>query len=127
MKKNNCLILLLFIGLIYSCGEKKYEDYNENEFNEVQGVITKVKQSSSPFDSSRVRDIEYFYYLGEKEPFRGGEKNIDLYLNSGQPIVVLVHKKDSTINFYGYNGMINIEELQKGAKYIKNETNLLNE
>ena len=65
--------------------------------------------------------------VGEKEPFRGGEKNIDLYLNSGQPIVVLVHKKDSTINFYGYNGMINIEELQKGAKYIKNETNLLNE
>ena len=120
MKKQNYLILLLFIALIYSCGEKKYEDYNENDFNEVQGVISKVKPSSNPFDSSRVTDIEYFYYLRKKEPFRGGEKNIDLYLNPGQPIVILVHKKDSTINFYGYNGTINIDDLEKGIKYIKN-------
>ena len=127
MKKKNYLILLLLIGLIYSCGEKKYENYNENEFNEVQGVITKVKRSSNPFDSSRVSDIEYFYYLGEKEPFRGGEKNIDLYFNLGQPIVILVHKKDSTINFYGYNGTINTDDLERGLKYIKKETNLLNE
>jgi len=127
MKKYKYLILLLFTGLIYSCGEKKYEDYNENEFNEIQGVITKVKPSTNPFDSSRVCDVEYLYYLGEKEPFLGKEKNIDLYLNTGQPIIILVHKKDSTINFYGYNGTININELKKGAEYIKNKTNLLTE
>jgi len=116
-------IVLLFIGLIYSCGKKKFEDYNKNDFNEIQGIITNVKRTPSPFDNSRVRNIEYLYYLGKNKPFKGGEKNIDLFLDVGQPIVVLVHKNDSTINFYGYRGVLNLDELKKGYKYITKSTN----
>lgn len=102
--KNLFLILLFVLG----CSEKKktYYDYNENEFYEVQGVITKTVPTSDPFDSPRKRNIFYDYHLDFSPPLKGSENGIDLVLRVGDPIVVLVHKDDINITFYGRFGII---------------------
>lgn len=100
----NCL----FFIFLYSCGsvEKKYEDYKENEFYEVQGIITKIFNSSDLFDSPRVKTIFYDYHLELPVPIQGKEENIDLVLKAGDLIVVLVHEKDITVSFFGRYGII---------------------
>ena len=85
---------------------KKYEDYSEGDFYEVQGIITKVAPTSDPFDSPRKRNIFYDYHLEMNPPLKGCEKGIDLVLKPGDPIVVLVHRDDNKINFYGRFGVI---------------------
>lgn len=108
------LILGIIVFITFSCKEKRYEDYKAEDFYEVQGIITNIKPTSNPFDSSRMCDIRYIYFLDENPPMTGFEGSIDLYLKIGQPIVVLVHRKDKKTNFYGYNGVIDLSKLNIG-------------
>tara|TARA_R110002124_G_scaffold17532_3_gene73518 strand:- start:401033 stop:401410 length:378 start_codon:yes stop_codon:yes gene_type:complete len=109
LKSNNCSLYTVILFLIISCSntKKEYEDYNEDDFYEVQGIVTKIIPTSDVFDSPRNRDIYYDYYLWLSKPLKGEEKNIDLMINPGDGIIVLVHKDDSLINFYARRGIIN--------------------
>lgn len=101
------IIGCFFISLL-SCNTnvKKYEDYDENDFYEVQGIITKTVPSSNSFDSPRNKTIFYDYHLDMGVPLKGSEENIDLILKAGDPIMVLVHKENIEISFYGGFGII---------------------
>ncbi|RKF04382.1 hypothetical protein C8N26_1049 [Tenacibaculum lutimaris] len=105
--------LIIFI-VFFSCSkEKRYEDFNENDFYEVQGIITKVYQTSSVFDSSYNKLMDYSYALNDSVFLNGSEKEFYKAWVVGEPIVVLVHKKDSKINFYARNGVLdNVTEEQ---------------
>ncbi|MEC3906228.1 hypothetical protein VOI54_04315 [Tamlana sp. 2201CG12-4] len=100
--------ILAFLIVLLSCNssENKYEDYNEGDFYEVQGIITKTINSPKLFDSPRSRTVFYNYHLDLGEPLVGKEENIDLVLNTGDPIVVLVHKDNIKISFFGRHGII---------------------
>ena len=105
--------LIIFI-VFFSCSkEKRYEDFNENDFYEVQGIITKVYQTSSVFDSSYNKLMDYSYAVNDSVFLNGSEKEFYKAWVVGEPIVVLVHKKDSKINFYARNGVLdNVTEEQ---------------
>ncbi|WP_299107737.1 hypothetical protein [uncultured Tenacibaculum sp.] len=87
--------------------EKRYQDYNENDFYEVQGVVTKAYQTSSIFDSSYNRLMNYTYAINDSIFLEGKEKEFYKAWEFGQPIIVLVHRKDSTISFYARSGILN--------------------
>lgn len=120
MKK---IILLIFAISIFACKNKRYSDYKENDFIEDQGIITKVSRTSNPLDSRWNLDIEYAYNLGGEKISYGKEKGIDLMFKLGQPIVVLVHKDDYKINFYGRMGVVDNKLLEEGYIKLFNEEN----
>ena len=97
----------LIIGLLSCINKKSYEEYNEEDFYRVQGIITKSKRTADPTDYSRNKDIEYKYFLTDSVDYYGTEKGISLVgLYQGAPVVILVNNNDKTTSFYGYNGVL---------------------
>jgi hypothetical protein len=100
--------LVILILFCFSCGEeKRYEDYKENDFYETQGVVTKVYQTSSVFDSSLNKLMDYTYVINDSVFLEGKEKEFHKAWEFGQPVIVLIHKKDSNISFYARDGILN--------------------
>ncbi|WP_405251785.1 hypothetical protein [Dokdonia sp. Asnod3-C12] len=84
----------------------KYEDYNEDNFNEVQGLIMSAVPDGDPFNSSSIKNIRYQYNLDKSPPLIGFE-NINMFeAQRGYPLIVLVHKEDESISFYGRVGIL---------------------
>ena len=111
------VIICVLTFALFSCeSEKKYSDYNEEDFYEVQGIIDNVGQNNNPFDSPTIKNISFTYFIDRPIPKKGIEKNIDLfeiegrfYLNevqNGYPLIVLVHKANENISFYGQVGIL---------------------
>jgi len=120
------LILLILSFGITSCeSKKKYSDYDESDFYEVQGIIKSATPTSDPFDLPIVKDISFIYFLDRPNPKIGIEKNLEMFeAQNGLPLIVLVHKNDEDISFYGRVGIL--ENLNSGEKeflseYIKKE------
>ena len=125
MKKAS-LITLLFILLLSSCkSEKQYSDYNEDDFYEVQGIITGVFRTSDPFDNPTVKNVRFTYFLDHPTPKTGMEENLDMFeAQNGYPLIVLVHKDDENISFYGRVGIldnVNSEEEKVLRAHLKGE------
>lgn len=99
-------LIFLFLVLISCKNEKKYKDYKETDFYEVQGTVTNNYETSSPFDSPYNKLIDYCYILKDSTILFGKENEFYLDLNLGQPVVILVHKKDPKISFYGRTGLL---------------------
>ncbi|WP_299155903.1 hypothetical protein [uncultured Christiangramia sp.] len=100
------LIFLIITGTsILSCSNSKnnkgleYEDYDPEEFYE---VIGRVKENRLSYHIPKTNILFYEYFLGKEKPLEGYEKNIKARLKEGEKFIVLVHKKDSTISFFGY-------------------------
>lgn len=102
-------------GLISCESEKKYSDYIESDFYEVQGIIKYANPTSNPFDLPIVKDISFEYFLDRPNPKTGIEKNIEMFeAQNGYPLIVLVHKNDENISFYGRVGILeNLNEKEK--------------
>jgi len=106
---------LFFYGLlflIFSCNKsekKKYEDYNEDDFVEVQGIVIKTVKKMN-FQSYFEMDLYYIYNLGQDKPTKGYELKTPYMIGVGEPAVILVHKEDKNITFYGYRGTLMEEE-----------------
>ena len=109
-------ILSLFVLL--SCNsEKKYEDYNENDFYEVQGAVIKVYNTPSVFDSSSNKLMNYVYCVNDSLILKGSEKEFYQAWYFAQPIVVLVNKNNPEINFFARVGLLETIT-EKQAKMI---------
>ncbi|MFD0990880.1 hypothetical protein ACFQ1R_12295 [Mariniflexile jejuense] len=133
MKKEIIFILSTIVFL--NCeSEKKFSDYNELDFYEVQGIINYVGSNKNPFDSQRIKDVSFSYFLDRPVPIKGIEKNINLFeldarfpmyeSSNGYPLIVLVHKKDENISFYGQIGILeNLNDKEKEflSQHFKNE------
>ncbi|WP_405200443.1 hypothetical protein [Christiangramia sp. LLG6405-1] len=91
--------------LISGCSDKKkitnleYEEYNPKDFYEVTGRVIENRLS---YHTPKTNILFYEYFLEKENPFRGQEENLKVHLNKGEKFIVLVHKKDSTISFFGY-------------------------
>lgn len=142
MKKTLITLLIFNFGL-YACkSEKKYWDYDEADFYEVQGIIKNISLNNNPFDISRIKNVSYTYFLDRSIPISGVEKNIDLseinsgyYVNdieNGYPILIYVHKNDENISFCGPIGILDslntrekeflTNHFQNKMKALKKET-----
>ena len=115
---------------ISSCeSEKKYFDYNESDFYEVQGFIELASPTSDPYDSPTEKNIRFKYFLDRDNPKSGIEDDLDMFeAKTGYPLIVLVHKNDENISFYGRVGILenlNNKEKEFLSGHIKNQMELI--
>ena len=102
-------IILVFTG----CNEpekKSYEDYDEGDFIEVQGIITKTNARNT-LQNHIVTDIHFIYNLNLDKPSVGYELKSPYMLDEGEPVIILVHKEDKNVSFFGARGIIEEEVL----------------
>ncbi|MDF0708274.1 hypothetical protein [Flagellimonas okinawensis] len=109
MKK--IIFILCFVVSLIGCSEskKKFEDYNDDDFIEVQGIIFKTKRKIDYKNISKT-SIYFIYNLEKETPDVGFELNSPFMLNDGEPVIILVHKDDEKISFFGARG-INEEDV----------------
>jgi len=110
---------IFIVFLIISCQEqqiKRYEDYNEEDFIEVQGLIIKVEKEFA-YQNRKV-DVTYIYNLEHDKPTVGHEKNTPFIPMAGQPKVILVHKYKHNVTFLGGNTYVE-DENDLVKKYLK--------
>ncbi|ALJ05226.1 hypothetical protein APS56_08860 [Pseudalgibacter alginicilyticus] len=124
--KTNYLILIILIVGFYSCKpDKKYSDYNKNDFYEVQGIIKSANPTSYPFDHSIAKNVSFIYFLDRPNPKKGIEKNLEMFeAQKDYPLIVLVHKNDEDISFYGSVGILknlNIKEKEFLYKHFQTQ------
>ncbi|MBQ4915590.1 hypothetical protein J8L85_14135 [Maribacter sp. MMG018] len=117
-------LIISIILLYYGCKEqsiKSYEDYNEQDFVEVQGLIIKVEKEFA-YQNRKV-DVTYIYNLEKDKPTVGHEKNTPFIPMAGQPKVILVHKYEENVTFLGGNTYVEDENdlikkyLEKSARF----------
>lgn len=129
MRKNLFQILLLTLIFISCKSEKKYSEYDEDDFYEVQGIITYANPDDNPFNNSSAKNIGFTYFLDRTNPKKGKENNLDMFeVKNGYPLIVLVHKEDENISFYGRAGILdNLNEKEKVylKKHFQNEMDKL--
>ncbi|WP_156102172.1 hypothetical protein [Muricauda sp. MAR_2010_75] len=103
-------IILVIVSTI-GCQEqskKQYEDYNEKDFTEVQGIVIRVEQEFAY--QSRKIDVTYIYNLDKEVPDIGYEEDNPFIALEGQPAIILVHKDLPNITFYGGSGYLDEQE-----------------
>lgn len=118
-------MILLSFGLTSCKSEKGYSDYNESDFYEVQGFIESANSTSDPFDSPTEKNIRFKYFLDRDNPISGIEKDLEMFeAKTGFPLIVLVHKDDENISFYGRVGILenlNSKEKEFLSRHIINQ------
>ncbi len=114
-------LFIIFLPLIFSCQSKKsYEDYSEDDFYEVQGIIESAYRTRDPFDGTNVKNITYRYFLDRPTPKHGIEEDLPIInVQEGYPLIVLVHKDDENISFFGTIGVL--DSLNEKEKVIMRE------
>ena len=95
------LVSVLTMGCRSSTNNKglSYTDFEPEEFYEVEG---RVLSNLLSFSLPRNRVLNYEYFLDQETPLVGYELNIHRTLKPGDRFIVLVHKQDSTVSFFGY-------------------------
>jgi len=95
------LVSVLTMGCRSSTNDKglSYADFEPEEFYEVEG---RVLSNLLSFSLPRNRVLKYEYFLDQETPLVGYELNIHTTLKPGERFIVLVHKQDSTVSFFGY-------------------------
>ncbi|WP_111683056.1 hypothetical protein [Winogradskyella tangerina] len=116
-------------GLSSCKSERKYSDYNESDFYEVQGFIESAIPTSDPFDSPNEKNIRFKYFLDRDNPKSGMENDLEMFeAKTGFPLIVLVHKEDENISFYGRVGILenlNSKEKMFLSEHIRNQMKLI--
>lgn len=112
-------LIISFILFFLGCKEqsiKSYEDYNEEDFVEVQGLIIKVEKEFA-YQNRKV-DVTYVYDLEKDKPTVGHEKNTPFITMAGQPKVILVHKFEDNVTFLSINTYVE-DENDLVKKYLE--------
>ncbi|SEM33508.1 hypothetical protein SAMN04488008_1222 [Maribacter orientalis] len=109
------LVFLVMLGCNKQ-GAKKYEDYNEKDFFETQGLIIKVEKEFA-YQNRKV-DVTYIYNLEQDKPTVGHEKDSPFIPMAGQPMVILVHKYEENVTFLGGNNYVE-DENDLVKKYLE--------
>ena len=122
-------MISLSFGLSSCESEKRYSEYNDSDFYEVQGFIESANPTSDPFDSPTEKNIRFKYFLDLDNPKSGMENDLDMFeAKTGYPLIVLVHKDDENISFYGRVGILenlNNKEKEFLSGHIKNQMELI--
>ncbi|MUU78274.1 hypothetical protein [Winogradskyella endarachnes] len=131
LRKTLTILIALSFGLSSCKSEKRYSDYNESDFYEVQGFIESASLTSDPFDSPTEKNIRFKYFLDRENPISGMENDLEMFeAKTGFPLIVLVHKDDENVSFYGRVGILenlNTKEKEFLSEHIKNQMELINQ
>ena len=93
---------------ICSCSnrEKRFEDYNEEDFILVQGIVTKITRTPIIRFVYYETNVHYIYDLDSDCPKRGIDFDVQYLGKEGGPAIILVHKYESGISFFGRGGIL---------------------
>src|SRR5690606_18640654 len=113
---------------LFSCeSEKKYSDFKESDFYEVQGIINYANPTNDPFDSPTEKNISFSYFLDRPNPKTGIENDLEMFeAKNGYPLIVLVYKDNENISIYGIVVILeNLNDKEKEflKKHFQNEMN----
>lgn len=89
----------------------KYEDFNEEDFLMVPGIV--IKKTRTPIVGGRrwyEYNIYYAYNLDSDTVLVGKEMDVELAVSEGDGIYVLVHKEDENVSFLGRGRIVPSEE-----------------
>lgn len=115
MRNNKFQILIIVLSFNFiNCADNKkktFEDYNEEDFIEVQGLIINAEKEFSY--QYREVDVVYIYDLEKEKPTVVFEKNTPFIPMIGSPVIILVHKYEDGVTFLG------------GIGYVENEGGLV--
>lgn len=93
------VLSLLFSGCKHDV-TPKYEDFDEDDFVLVPGVVTKITRTPIHARGGWYEyNVYYAYDLESDTILVGKEMDIDLALNEGDGFYIFVHKKDKGISF----------------------------
>ncbi|MEQ6124931.1 hypothetical protein AAON49_12050 [Pseudotenacibaculum sp. MALMAid0570] len=109
MKKTH-VFFFIAIALAFSCNNKKYEDFNPDEFYEVTGVIININPDADFFSGEAGLNVHYHYFINDTTYYKGFAEKINLpliYRGIGAPVKVKVLTKNPKINFYWEGGVAN--------------------
>ncbi len=110
--------------ILCSCGKGNTDsktDFNESDFTQAQGIITEIIHGFS-YSEKFIRTYHYAYGNESDTILFGIEKNSDLILNVGDPIIVLVKKTGQTKTFIAQRGPINRKLLTELKNIDQNKT-----
>lgn len=119
LKCFTCVLILVFL---FSCAEKKYEDYDENDFYEVNGVVTNVSLRPNAFGDNQNHYVSYDYFVNDSVFYTGYSR--DSYLSIlnrgiGGAVIVKVYKKNPRVNFFWKEGILNNLSIER-ARILQN-------
>lgn len=98
-------IYLIFIFFLLGCQkEKNLNDYNRNDFVEIQGIVLESEEENSLLSKS-TWNIKYFFKT-DKITYNGKQSGFNMPMATGQAIIVLVNKKNPHINFFKEIGVL---------------------
>ena len=127
MRRTLIIIISISFGLFSCESEKKYSDFKESDFYEVQGIINYANPTNDPFDSPTEKNISFSYFLDRPNPKTGIENDLEMFeAKNGYPLIVLVYKDNENISFYGRVGILeNLNDKEKEflKKHFQNEMN----
>jgi|TARA_E500000318_G_scaffold94771_1_gene94270 hypothetical protein len=101
------LFVISFFGVLLlvfsSCNEAKqlkYEDFDEEDFVLVPGIVTKITRTPIYARGDWYKyNVYYAYNLDSDSVSVGKKMDVDMAVNEGDGIYVLVHKEDEDISF----------------------------
>lgn len=106
LNKLSLIIAVLFVASCnWNTNSNKYEDFNEDDYFKAQGIVVKKKVRFNYVDKFK-KDIEFLYFLELKSPLSAVAKD-EPFFDPGDPIVVMMRKKDSTDVFIAHRGIFN--------------------
>ena len=97
--------------------------------NEQPGIVN-ANFENYPFHADiEFKNVSFTYFLDRPNPKTGIENNLEMFeAQNGYPLIVLVHKEDENISFYGRVGILeNLNEKEKEflSKHIEKEMSKL--
>ena len=122
--KTPLILLVLFASLMVGCRSStndkglSYSDFQPEEFYEVEG---RVLSNLLSFSLPRNRVLNYEYFLDQETPLVGYELNIHRTLKPGERFIVLVHKQDSTVSFFGYVNPMLLDRSIRETRKVNNQ------
>lgn len=96
---------IIIAMILLSCENKKtLNNYDLNNFYEIQGIVYEVEEVDHFFSES-TWNAKYLFKVNEKS-YKGAQKGFNIPMIIGQPVIILVHEDNPEINFYSSIGII---------------------
>lgn len=99
----HCLSIGVLVFVFSGCNQEqkpKYEDFDEDDFILVPGIVTKITRTPIYARGSWYEyNVYYAYNLESDIVLEGKEMDVDLALKEGEGTYILVHKRDNGISY----------------------------
>jgi hypothetical protein len=105
--------VLFGLFIILGCQNKeglKYQDFNDDDFTNVPGIVTKITRTPIVAPRWYEYNVFYAYNLTSDTVLIGKKMDANIVVNKGDGIYILVHKENPKISFIGQGRLVPNDE-----------------